>query len=336
MNFMNRGILKNGISAIVPLALYEPNFYPNFVSTINKNIDKVEEVVIVNDTLPQEIPKHPKIKFVATFNKAASVIFNKGVENCSCEYYFFMPAGVILNSNITKEILRWDKGKTGLLFSDYYSETENKLVTLFDYNGDITERFNFGFLEIYKKSVWQKLKKYNIDYSTDIATHYDFKLRMKQYNYKFLHIKNPLYRVLKDEKISSLFSVFRYLNYSPQEEKEIETVFYNFLQTTGCFLSHKNYKIRYPKGEKFSPLVSIVSATYNREKWVSKAIESVIENNFQDWELIFVDNASTDNTSSIIQKYAQKDKRIRLIQLPKYQEAAIAHCLNIRNKICPR
>ena len=62
------------------------------------------------------------------------------------------------------------------------------------------------------------------------------------------------------------------------------------------------------------PLVSILMTTYNREKFVAEAIESVLSSSFSDFELIIVDDQSWDNTYNISRKYANKDKRICVYQ----------------------
>jgi glycosyltransferase involved in cell wall biosynthesis len=51
------------------------------------------------------------------------------------------------------------------------------------------------------------------------------------------------------------------------------------------------------------PFFSIIIPTYNRGYIISKAIESVLKQNFKDWEIIIVDDGSTDNTKEIIKKY---------------------------------
>ena len=60
-----------------------------------------------------------------------------------------------------------------------------------------------------------------------------------------------------------------------------------------------------------NPKVSVVIPVYNRENEIGFTIDSVINQTFQDWELIIVDNKSTDNTVSIIRSY--RDPRIKLI-----------------------
>jgi glycosyltransferase involved in cell wall biosynthesis len=61
------------------------------------------------------------------------------------------------------------------------------------------------------------------------------------------------------------------------------------------------------------PLVSVVMLSYNNEKFTAEAIESVLGQDFDDFELIIVDDASTDSSRQIIQKYAAEDPRIRVI-----------------------
>lgn len=57
-------------------------------------------------------------------------------------------------------------------------------------------------------------------------------------------------------------------------------------------------------------LVSILTTVYNREKYIAACIESVLASNFQDWELIIVDDQSKDQSVAIAKRYATKDSRI--------------------------
>jgi glycosyltransferase involved in cell wall biosynthesis len=60
-------------------------------------------------------------------------------------------------------------------------------------------------------------------------------------------------------------------------------------------------------------LVSVLMASYNHEHYIGEAIESVLNQSFNDLELIIVDDCSTDNTTNIIEKYQAKDNRIRAV-----------------------
>lgn len=65
-----------------------------------------------------------------------------------------------------------------------------------------------------------------------------------------------------------------------------------------------------------NPKVSIIIASYNSDKTISKTLESVVNQTFQDWECIVVDGMSKDNTIEIVKEYASKDPRIRYISEP--------------------
>lgn len=58
--------------------------------------------------------------------------------------------------------------------------------------------------------------------------------------------------------------------------------------------------------------VSVLMTTYNREKYVAEAIESVLASTFKNFELIIVDDCSVDNTVSIIKEYECTDDRIKV------------------------
>ena len=60
-----------------------------------------------------------------------------------------------------------------------------------------------------------------------------------------------------------------------------------------------------------SPKVSVLIVTWNRAQLIGRAIESVIEQTFRDWEIIVVDDGSTDATQGIVKEWAKKETRIR-------------------------
>ena len=65
-----------------------------------------------------------------------------------------------------------------------------------------------------------------------------------------------------------------------------------------------------------NPLLSIIIATHNGDKYIPKAIESVLAQNFCDWELIIVDdNSKTRNTQKIVEQFQKKDRRIQYYRL---------------------
>ena len=65
-------------------------------------------------------------------------------------------------------------------------------------------------------------------------------------------------------------------------------------------------------------MISIVLPTYNRTKYLRQSIESVLAQTFQDWELIVVDDHSSDNTYGIVKEYTDNDKRVRYYRNEKH------------------
>lgn len=68
------------------------------------------------------------------------------------------------------------------------------------------------------------------------------------------------------------------------------------------------------------PFFSIILPTYNRAHFLPKAIESVLTQTFKDWELIIVDDGSTDNTKEVVANY--QDSRIRYIYQKNQERSA--------------
>ncbi|WP_427875707.1 glycosyltransferase family 2 protein [Flavobacterium sp. MMS24-S5] len=64
-------------------------------------------------------------------------------------------------------------------------------------------------------------------------------------------------------------------------------------------------------------LVSILTPTYNTEKFIRTTIESAQNQTYTNWEMILVDDASTDTTITIIEEFVKKDSRIKLFKLPQ-------------------
>ena len=60
-----------------------------------------------------------------------------------------------------------------------------------------------------------------------------------------------------------------------------------------------------------APFISVIMPVYNREKYLREAIESILHQTYENFELIIADDGSTDGTAPIIHDYARRDQRIR-------------------------
>jgi len=75
---------------------------------------------------------------------------------------------------------------------------------------------------------------------------------------------------------------------------------------------------------KTNHLVSVITPAYNCSDYIEECIESVLNQTYQNWEMIIVNDKSTDNTQSIIESYVKKDSRIKLYNQEKNSGAAFA------------
>jgi teichuronic acid biosynthesis glycosyltransferase TuaG len=82
---------------------------------------------------------------------------------------------------------------------------------------------------------------------------------------------------------------------------------------------------------KQTNLVSIITPSYNSEKFIKDMINSIVNQTYQNWELLITDDFSSDKTVDIVKYYADGDSRIKLFRLSKNSGAGIARNYSINN-----
>ena len=83
------------------------------------------------------------------------------------------------------------------------------------------------------------------------------------------------------------------------------------------------------------PVVSVIMPAFNSERHIAESIASVQAQTLSSWELLIVDDCSTDNTSEIVGKLSESDSRIRLISQSENGGAALARNTALEN-VCGR
>ena len=83
------------------------------------------------------------------------------------------------------------------------------------------------------------------------------------------------------------------------------------------------------KEECSLPLVSVVMPAYNAVRWIAETIVSVQRQTVQDWELLVIDDGSTDKTCSVVEQLATGDGRIKLVRCPSNQGVAKARNIGL-------
>ncbi|QDS88344.1 GalNAc(5)-diNAcBac-PP-undecaprenol beta-1,3-glucosyltransferase [Rosistilla ulvae] len=65
---------------------------------------------------------------------------------------------------------------------------------------------------------------------------------------------------------------------------------------------------------KLAPRITVIIPTFNRERWLPRSIASVQNQTFQDWELLVVDDGSTDQSMALLESFAAEDARIQVLR----------------------
>ena len=132
---------------------------------------------------------------------------------------------------------------------------------------------------------------------------------------KFIIIHFLLYNI----NIISYFTIFFTYISNKNEIKRIEK-YLKICQDLNFIQRFK--KLVYPK-------ISIISAIYNRGRFISRFLNSIQHQNFNDIEIILIDDCSIDNSVNIINEYKKKDERIFLIKNKKNRGTFIVRNLGV-------
>ncbi|NPA80488.1 MAG: glycosyltransferase [Thermotogae bacterium] len=188
---------------------------------------------------------------------------------------------------------------------------------------DITERAMRGPLRFYRGDFLCEIG------ADEYGSLWEYYATLKLYASGRTHavLRDRPYAVKGDppEDFGKLHSeAFKYLMYGPDYERRVEGIFYGFLREMDAFLEAPH---RWPLYERpHSPAVSVITPVRNRARFIGEAIESVLANDYDDWEMIVVDNGSDDGTPDVVERYARRDGRIRLIRTAG---KTLSQCLNI-------
>ena len=98
-----------------------------------------------------------------------------------------------------------------------------------------------------------------------------------------------------------------------------------YLNVDSC-ISGTNKAEQHPLNPSDRPRVSIIIPIFNVEMYLEECLDSVVNQTIQDIEIICVNDGSTDNSLSILEEYAEKDERIKVISKPN---AGYGHTMNV-------
>jgi len=219
--------------------------------------------------------------------------------------------------------------QAGLVYSDYY-EIKDGLRSnhpVIDYQeGSLRDDFNFGSVLFYNT----EFLKEAVDETTEnyqFAGLYNLRLKVSQ-QAELVHINEYLYSEVEFDTRKSGEKQFDYVDPKNRSvQLEMEAACTDHLKKIGAYLAPDFKKIAF--NESNFPLeASVIIPIKNRVRTVEAAIKSVlIQKTTFAFNLIIIDNFSTDGTSELIEKYAKKDSRV-IHLIPERTDLGIGGCWN--------
>lgn len=215
----------------------------------------------------------------------------------------------------------------GLVYADHYQmangEKKNSPVIAYQ-KGSLRDDFNFGSVLLYKTEELKKAVS-KMDKEYKFAGIYDLRLKVSQ-DTELVHINEYLYTEIEDDTRKSGEKMFDYVDPKNRDRQiEMEQACTDHLKKIGGYLAPQFKNVEFDQAN-FEYEASVIIPVRNRIRTIADAIKSVLsqKTNFK-FNLIVVDNYSTDGTTEAIDKF--NDERLIHV-IPENKELGIGGCWN--------
>ena len=189
--------------------------------------------------------------------------------------------------------------------------------------GALRDDFDFGSVLVFRTSSFRRAVR-AMDNDYEWGALYDLRLRMK----KIVHVNEYLYTEVETDTRKSGEKQFDYVDPKNRAVQiEMEQICTEHLKRIGAYLEPKFKDVEFTGG--FPVTASVVIPVYNRVRTVKDAVESALSQKCDfPFNVIVVDNHSTDGTTKLLEEIAAKDDRLIHIVPAKY-DLGIGGCWNL-------
>lgn len=222
-----------------------------------------------------------------------------------------------------------EDSQADMLYADHYQVVGNVKTNapVIDYQfGSLRDDFDFGSVILFRTSALKEAaSKMTKNYK--FAGLYDLRLRLSQAG-DIMHINEYLYSDVELDTRKSGEKIFDYVDPRNRDRQiEMEDACTEHLKAIGGYLEPKFDKIEFDKGD-FEYEASVIIPVRNRIRTIRDAIKSVLsqKTDFK-FNLIVIDNGSTDGTTEAIDEFAADERVIHIV--PTRDDLGIGGCWNL-------
>ena len=339
------------VSIIIPVYNGEKYMREAINSALEQTYDNIE-VIVVNDGSSdntEEVAKSygDKIRYFRKENGGVASAFNYGIQKMKGEYFSWLSHDDFYGDDkVEKEIKKLSElsDKKTVVFSNFALVNnlgEITYQTSFEKKAKL-EQINRGVFPVLKgmvngnsilihKDIFNDVGLFNENHRTSSDYEMWFNI-FKKYNCAFITDVLVYYRIHEeqDTQKSPVYNqesddLWEYI-IKNIDESDIEKIGISKYQLyINLYVQMKNAnlknatKLAYNLAKKnfVNPAISVLMPIYNCEKYVKRAIESVLNQNFGDFELIVINDCTPDKAMNIVNKMAKEDFRIKVFENPK-------------------
>ena len=217
--------------------------------------------------------------------------------------------------------------KADMLYADHYRIVEGQRVkhpVIDCQQGALRDDFDFGSVLVFRTSSFKRaVRSMTEDYQWGAL--YDLRLRMKN----IVHINEYLYTEVETDNRKSGEKQFDYVDPKNREvQVEMEKICTEHLKRIGAWLPPVFKEVSF-NAPDFPVTASVIIPVYNRVRTVKDAVESALAQKCDfAYNVIVVDNHSTDGTTELLSEMASKDARIVHL-IPSKYDLGIGGCWNL-------
>jgi GT2 family glycosyltransferase len=334
----------NKLTAVMPLSLQS-----GFEKTLRVLIQSplIEEVIVLHEGAFN--PPWPRCKVMRASSLFSGQVLNNLLEEIRTDFLLIITDHAAVDippATIERFLDVAESTDSGMVYSDYLEKRQGDVVEhpVNDYQlGSIRDEFDFGHLVLFSiPAIRRALRKYGPIPAIVHAGLYDLRLKVSV-DHSVFHIQEFLYTKKKSddstEKVRSQHEdQFNYVSPRNQAvQKEMELVATEHLRNIGAFLEPRFKHV--PQSEYNYPVeASVIIPVLNRARTITDAVRSALtqETDFP-YNVIVVDNHSTDGTTPILAGLARRNPTVKHI-IPSRFDLTIGGCWNeaVFSDLCGR